>query len=104
MLEYIIMGYLLFSLTSSDETKGKNKFDIFIQDFFKEDTFNTSIQCEIDIQDTLVKIHIHHWLIMYFVFVLAKYNSLERIKFFALGGIIQGIVNYSDWFKIITFS
>jgi len=104
MLKYIILGYLFFSLTSSKKTKGKNKFDILLQKFLKDDTIDTSIKCEIDIDDTTINIHIHHWLVMYIIFTVADYFSFERIKLFSLGGIIQGIVNYNDWFEIITFS
>ena len=59
---------------------------------------DASRSCRIPFEDKYL--HIHHWMylipVLYHAFVYG-YNLLIG---FCIGGIIQGITMYSDWYKI----
>jgi hypothetical protein len=44
-------------------------------------------------------VHIHHWIYLIPVMYIMRTNIL--LVGFCVGGIIQGITMYSDWYKII---
>jgi len=50
------------------------------------------------------RFHLHHWflLTLLFLFQFFRKNSFsETMNGFIIGGIIQGIYNYPDWYQII---
>lgn len=97
---YILIGFLFFSLCSADKTKGKNKFDIFLSKYTNEE-INSSLSISLDFfNNKEVELHIHHWLLL---FLLMNCFENKKIKFLCLGGILQGIFWYDDWYKILYF-
>jgi len=61
-----------------------------------------------------LKIHLHHWFLsLFFIFFLIIYflSKKKNLKFlffsfkfgFLFGLMLQGILNYSDWYRIISF-
>lgn len=97
----VILGYLSFEHSSSNQTGGINKFDLMLSNYL-----GTPINTSLRYCGEYIHIHLHHWLICFMVYCLMYYNQdtwWERIiMYFCLGGIIQGIINYDDWFKVIT--
>lgn len=99
---YILIGYLFFAVCSAEKTGGENNFDKWVSEILDEDIC-TSLKISIDIYpDKQLLIHLHHWLLLFFVFWLSEDLGLHRVKNLCLGGIIQGIVSYTDWYKIVS--
>ena len=97
---YFLIGYTFFSISSAENTGNVNKFDDWLSNLTNEEIC-TSLKIEFDTYKKKITIHLHHWLILFFVFILAEYTNLNRFKYICLGGMSQGILNYSDWYKII---
>ena len=95
-LLFTLFGYTFFDYTSSDEPGGKNNFDIFLEELF-ECNICTSLKFKIG----KINIHIHHWLVCFIGIIFFKLINQEELGYFCLGGMIHGIINYSDWKKII---
>lgn len=93
---YILLGYTLFDTSSSDTTGGMNKFDIFICD-----TLGQNIRTSLKFDIGCIKLHIHHWLLCLFGFILFNYMKKYELMYICLGGMLQGIIKYSDWKDII---
>jgi hypothetical protein len=84
-------------MSSSDNTGGENKFDKFISDILDYE-IKTSLKFNYDI----ISIHIHHWLICFFGYIIFYHINQKEFMYFCLGGMIQGIINYQDWSSILT--
>jgi hypothetical protein len=93
----IVLGYTSFTITSSDHTNGKNKFDLW---FEKTTGFyiNTSLKFEINPE---LNLHIHHWLVLLSLLLLLG-DKYPLISGFCIGGIIQSFVTYDDCFEVIS--
>jgi len=51
------------------------------------------------------RFHLHHWFLLALLFFLQffrKASFSETMNGFIIGGILQGIYNYSDWYQIVT--
>ncbi len=98
---YFLLGYFFFSLCSAEKTGNDNKFDQWLSDLLNEEIC-TSLKVEFDTTEgKKIQIHLHHWLLLFFIFILSEDLQLNRLKFTCLGGIAQGIINYNDWYQII---
>ena len=98
---YFILGYFFFSLSSAKSTGDENSFDKWLSELLNEEIC-TSLKVEFDTtRGEKIQIHLHHWLILFFVFLLSEDLGLDRLKFSCLGGMAQGIINYNDWYQII---
>lgn len=97
---YTIIGYLFFTLVSSDTTGGDNKFDCWISEIIEEEVC-LSLKFEVERN---VTIHIHHWIVLFLMFLVAEEMNYSNIKYMCLGGIAQGIISYTDWYNIILFN
>jgi len=91
-----LLGYIFFSITSSNRTGGRNKFDVWISNLL-DHNINTSIK--FNFFDW--KIHLHHWIILLIVAIFAGYYQNLFIFGFCIGGIIQSFLFYEDSFQII---
>lgn len=96
---YILLGYTFFDISSSDTTGGRNKFDIFMSDIMGYDII-TSLRFDIG----FIKLHLHHWLLCLFGFLVFNYMKVNEFMYICLGGMIQGIIKYSDWKDIIVIN
>lgn len=99
----ILLGYLFFTLTSANKTGDNNKFDVWISELIQTE-IDTSLRYKINVYSGEIHIHIHHWCIMTFMYILFYYFQFEYLTLFCIGGILQGILCYDDWFKVISFS
>lgn len=98
---YFLLGYFFFSLSSSDKTGDKNKFDKWLSELLNEEIC-TSLKVEFDTwEHRKIQIHLHHWLLLFIIFILSEDLNLSRLKFACLGGMAQGIINYTDWYQVI---
>ena len=93
---FIFIGYSMFSMSSSNVTKQPNKFDTFVSEYL-DCEFSTSLRWKGEIME----IHIHHWIICLGLYLWFNHLGLYRLSLVALGGFIQGIVRYNDWFEIV---
>lgn len=95
-LALILIGYTFFDLSSGDSTGDNNNFDIWVKN-----TFGIHISTSLKFKIYNFIIHIHHWLILiglYLFFYSVDYNLCSLL---CIGGIIQGIVCYDDWFRVV---
>ena len=95
-LSLVIIGYTIFSYTSSDKTGG--------EDQFVNNLFDCEITTSLRFDFGTIIIHFHHWLICLIGYWIFHYLELNYLKYVMLGGIIQGIVNYHDWKNILIFN
>lgn len=93
-----LTGYLFFELTSSDNTGGDNKFDLWISK-----KINRKIDSSLKFKIKKIKIHIHHWLYC-LVFTISGIIFKCDSMYFFIGGTFHGIYKYDDWHKCIEFS
>lgn len=97
---FLLLGFLFFYLCSADKTKGKNKFDKLISKYTKEN-FDSSFKISFDFfNNKILTLHIHHWFIL--LLIMFSFKN-KNIKLLCLGGIIQGISCYKDWYKLLYF-
>ena len=95
-ISWIILGYAFFSYSSSDQTGGRNKFDLMMGNILDyEIVTSLKFECE------EVIIHFHHWLVCLIFYFICYYLGCRSLSNFLLGGIIQGIINYHDWKQIV---
>lgn len=94
---FVTLGYLFFSYSSADKTGGENKLDKLISE-----TLNYEIKTSLRVEYDEIIIHLHHWILCYLGFILLQYTKNTNVSYLCLGGMIQGILNYSDWKNIIT--
>lgn len=95
-LAFILVGYTFFYLSSADNEGDNNNFDIWFKNTFGIH-ISTSLKFKID--DFII--HIHHWMILiglYLFFYNINYNICSLL---CIGGIIQGIICYNDWLRIV---
>lgn len=101
-LIFIIMGYLFFTLSSSNQTGGDNKFDLMLREYI-----GTPIDTSLRFEHNNIHIHIHHWVVLLgiYCFIYFMEDSIQEraMMYFCLGGTIQGIVNYDDWYHLVTY-
>jgi hypothetical protein len=92
-LKYIsfICGLTIYMILSAPESGYPNKLDTILG-------FSTSLCFKIPFLP--IKIHIHHWLYL-FIISMIVYNQF--IRYFCYGGMLQGILMYDDFYKIIYF-
>ena len=98
-ITFVIIGYLFFDCSSSEETGGENKFDKLLSE-----ALDYEIKTSLRFEYSELIIHFHHWLLCYFGFILFQYTENTNISYICLGGMIQGILNYQDWKNIITIN
>jgi hypothetical protein len=97
MIVLFLLGYTIFELSSSDQTGGKNKFDLMIGNILGR-KISTSLRFNID----WVHCHIHHWLLCFIGVLLFSIWELPVLVLLCLGGMAQGIYKYDDWMNVIT--
>ena len=97
----VLMGYTFYNILSSTETGGKNKIDIYLSKKL-EKNINSSMKYKFKMGNKMIFIHIHHWLYLLIIGVsLSFIEYFLYAKYFCFGGIIQGIVRYKDWYKVV---
>lgn len=102
-LFYFIAGYTFFSIMSADKAGDKNKFDIWLASILDCDDICLSFKFEFDnFFNTKILIHIHHWILMFFLFCIAESTNLNKLRWSCIGGLAQGIICYNDFWKVIT--
>ena len=90
-----LLGYIFFSITSSNRTGGRNKFDVWVSNLLDHD-INTSIK--FNFFDW--KIHLHHWIILLVVAIFTGYRN-PFIFGLCIGGILQSFLFYEDCFELM---
>jgi hypothetical protein len=93
IIEYIsfILGFVIYMVFSAPKTGYPNRIDRILG-------FNVSLKFKIPFLP--LKIHIHHWL---YLLIIRLFINNPQIIWFCYGGIIQGIVMYEDFYKIVYF-
>ena len=96
---YIISGFTFYLAFSAPKTGQKNRLDDFLTKCFDKDI---SVTLKYDVGS--FTIHLHHWLYLSMIGSFCYYFKLNEniVPFFCIGGAIQGIVSYHDWYHIIT--
>jgi len=92
----VILGYAFFSYSSSDQTGGKNNFDMMMSNLLDYEIV-TSLRFDCD----EIILHFHHWLVSLVLYIICYYSGMKRLCYFWLGGVFQGIINYQDWKEIL---
>ena len=95
-LVLVFIGYLFFETTSSENTGGCNKFDIWLSK-----KINKNISSSLKFETEYYHIHIHHWLYCAIFILSGLYFKCDTMYFFS-GGFLHGIFKYNDWYKVIT--
>jgi hypothetical protein len=96
---FILFGYLFYCYTSSPKENEPNKFDQWISKKSGKNV-NTSLKYKIIFKNWAIYIHIHHWLYLLITLIFIKNIYIQA---FIIGGIIQGITNYRDFYKVLRF-
>jgi hypothetical protein len=86
-----IVGFTTYMILSAPKTGCPNRID-------KIFGFKSSLIFKIPFLP--LKIHIHHWL---YLLIIRYFINYPQIIWFCYGGIIQGIVMYNDFYKIVYF-
>ena len=91
MIELVafIFGFTIYMILSAPETGAPNRFDELVG-------FSTSLHFKIPF--STFKIHIHHWL---YLSIIRLFVSNVPLIWFCHGGILQGIIMYRDFYRII---
>ena len=95
----VIFGFSVYLILSAPKTGEKNRLDVVLTKIFKKDI---SVSLKYDI-GTLT-IHCHHWLYLTIIGLCSYYFQFihNTIPFFCIGGAVQGIFSYNDWYLVIT--
>jgi hypothetical protein len=90
---YTGIGYMTYFYSNAIGTGCENKLDNWVSGRVKRNV-TTSLKFNV----CNYSIHIHHWLYLFIIGIVTSFTSL---KYFCLGGMIQGLFSYDDWWQII---
>lgn len=86
-----ILGFTTYMTLSAPKTGEPNRIDKVLG-------FNSSLIFKLPLIP--IKIHMHHWL---YLLIIRYFINYPQIIFFCYCGIIQGVVMYDDFYKIVYF-
>ena len=95
----VLAGYYAYTWGSATKTGENNKLDEFLSKKLGRE-IKTSLKHSFDVGTSHeVYIHLHHWCYLLGASMLVP---SDYFTYFAIGGIIQGVGGYNDWWDVIT--
>lgn len=97
-----LLGYIFYDNMSSKEVGQRNQLDIYLSNKLGR-KINFSLKFKFRIKDKMIYLHCHHWLYLLIIVGLISLfeYTIVYIKYFALGGVVQGMVKYKDWYNVV---
>ncbi|GMI19788.1 hypothetical protein TeGR_g14630 [Tetraparma gracilis] len=92
-----LSGFLLYRLTSAPGTGQPNRLDVLLRS-------TLGYQGGVSLKFSLGRwrVHLHHWL---YLSVIAGFSSgSPLVQSFCLGGSLQGVVDYTDWWNVVSYN
>jgi len=94
-----VFGYGFYTLFSASKTGDKNRLDNILTKFLGRE-----VSVSLRLRVGSYTIHFHHWLYLSLIGSCSYYFDYQSnvIPFFCIGGAMQGIINYHDWYLVVT--